>query len=168
MQLNQSAKHSDYVLAGDQMHAFERIIESRSVEVPDAVQEDEVGRKAYRAPRTKAGGIRAIALPWAVLMIMGMVAIMSLVTLQKTAHRQALVAELDQLRNRYLAAEQERQDLEEQYLQASDSSHITYYAAQNLKMKRALYEETIQVTAPSTRPVTQLADRMVTGAAGRY
>ena len=58
--------------------------------------------------------------------------------------------------------------VEEEFLKASDSSFITYYAAQNLKMKRALHEETIQVTAQSTRPATQMADGTAPlGLAGR-
>ncbi len=168
MQLNQTMKANSYVLAGEGLNPFERIVESRSVDVPGDAPQDESQRVAYRAPREQTLKRRGVALPWALLMILGVVAIMSMVTLQKAGNARALEAEVQQLSNRFLAAEQERMDLEEAYLEACDSSYITYYAAQNLKMKRALFEETIQVMAPSTRPVTQFADSNMLGMAGRH
>lgn len=167
MQLNHTLKQNEYILAGDRMRPFERIVESRSVDVPDAHSEDEKQRVAYRAPRTGTKTRYSITLPWALLMIFGVVAIMCVVALQKVGQSRALQAEVEHLSNRYLAAEQERRDLEEDFLKASDSSFITYYAAQNLKMKRALHEETIQVFAQSTRPVTHMADGTALGLAGR-
>ena len=167
MQLNQVNKANGYVLAGDRISPFERLVESSTVEVPECSQPDEEQRVAYRAPMGQSKTRRTVSLPMALLMILGVVAIMSMFTLQKMGQGNALAAELDQLSNRYVAAEDERRELEQAFLKACDSSYITYYAAQNLKMRRALHEETIQVTATSTRPLTQHADGAVLGMAGR-
>lgn len=167
MQLNNANKANGYVLAGDRNSPFERLVESSTVEVPECGQPDEEQRVAYRAPKGQAKSRRTLSLPKALLMILSVVAIMSMFTLQKMGHGSVLAAELEQLSNRYVAAEDERRELEQAFLKACDSSHITYYAAQNLKMRRALHEETIQVTATSTRPLTQNADSAVMGLAGR-
>lgn len=149
-------KNGNYTLAGDQLHPFERIVVATTVDLPDEVVHEEGDeRVAYRAARQDKTRRRGISLPWALLLIMATVAIMASTSLRKAQTSQALRDEFTQLQNKYLASEQERVGLEEQLNKARDSSFISYYASQRLGMKLALNEETIQVLAPDTRPLTR-------------
>lgn len=146
-------KSGNYTLAGDQLNPFERIVVSAAVDLPDDTAHADDSRVAYRA-ESRAGSRRGgISLPWALLMILATIAIMASMSLGKVQASQALRDEFTQLQNKFLASEQERVGLEEQLNKARDSSFICYYASQNLGMKLAVYEETIQVSAPDTRPV---------------
>lgn len=148
-----AAKATDYSLAGNQLGTLARIAVSRSVELPDVTEDGELRPVSYRAPEDSMRRRFAIPLPWAALMIVLALAIMSGTCLRKARMVSALETDFDQLRNKYNAFELERRSLEEQLVKASDANYVCYYAAQNLGMTLAVNEETIQVFAPNTRPL---------------
>ena len=153
-QYAQPMKANHYVLAGNQMHPFERIVVSNRVDIPDLPAQEEDIRVAYKAGETQDRRRFGVTLPWAVLMIALAIAIMGMITLSTARQVSALRDEIAQLQNKYTAFEQERLALDEQLSAARDSNFICYYASQNLGMKLALHEETIRVAAPSTRPLS--------------
>ena len=138
---------ANYVLAGDHVHSFERIVVSGHVDIPDAFLHHEDIRVAYKASREQESKRFGVSLPWALLMIMLAIVIMGSISLSTVHQTATLKDEIAQLQNKYTAFERERLVLDEQLSEAKDSNFICYYASQNLGMKLALHEETIQVTA---------------------
>lgn len=151
-QLIRAAKASSYSLAGNQLGTLAPIAVSGAVDLPDVHMGDDAGRVSYKAPQDVVRNRFAIPLPWAILLIVAAVVIMSIGCLNKARAVSALEADFAQLRNKYTAFERERLMLEEQLAKASDASFICYYAAQSLGMTLAVDDETIQVAAPNTRP----------------
>lgn len=151
-QYTQPIKSNHYVLAGNQMHPFERIVVSNRVDVPDLPAQEEDVRVVFKAGETQERRRFGLTLPWAALMIALAIAIMGMITLNTARQGSALRDEIAQLQNKYTAFEQERLALDERLSAARDSNFICYYASQNLGMKLALNEETIRVSAPSMRP----------------
>ena len=153
-QYAQPIKPNNYVLAGNQMHPFERIVVSNRVDIPDLCAQGEDVRVAFKAGETQDSRRFGLTLPWAVLMIALAIVIMGMISLNTARQGSALREEIAQLQNKYTAFEQERLALDERLSAARDSNFICYYASQTLGMKLALHEETIRVTAPSTRPLS--------------
>ena len=150
------AKGASYTLAGTQLHPFERIVVASSVAIPDSIDGEEDQRQSFRAPSKARGRIRALNLPWVLLLIVLTIGIMARTSLQRVQQGDALRDEFAQLQNKYLASEKERVDMETRITKALDGSFISYYAVQKLGMTLALNEETIQLLAPNTRPAMQL------------
>ena len=141
---------ANYVLAGSQMYSFERIVVSDHVDVPDFPAQEQDARVPFKASKEKTKRRFGVSLPWALLMIVLTIAIMSSISLSAVQEARALRDEIAQLQNKYTAIERERLLLNEQLSVARDSNFICYYASQTLGMKLALHNETIQVTAPNT------------------
>lgn len=171
MQKRQSANSGAYTLAGDALHPFERIVVSRSVELPvdEGAQEE---RQTFRAPRAEKERRFSLSLPMTALMIVAVIAIMSMFSAHKAEAARRLQSDVESIKNKYVAAEAERQELQAAFLKACDSSYISYYAAQTLGMKRAVSEETIHVMAGNTRPdihyVTGLFGGLASGSSNPY
>lgn len=151
-QISRTSNMNNYSLAGTQLRPFERILVADSVDIPDLEQYEDSDRVIYRAPKEAGARRFAISLPWALLMIVATVAIMTGVTLGKARAIGTLESDFAALQNKYTAAQLECQELKDKLAEACDASYICYYAAQNLGMKLALNEETIQLSAPDTRP----------------
>lgn len=164
MQKRQATNSSAYTLAGDALHPFERIVVSRSVELPaeEGTQEE---RQTFRAPRAEKEKSLNLSLPMTALMIVAVIAIMSMFSAHKAEAARRLQSDVESIKNKYVAAEAERQDLQAAFAKACDSSYISYYAAQTLGMKRAVFEETIHVMAGNTRLDTQYATGLFGGLA---
>lgn len=148
-QFAQPVKQNNYVSAGNNIGPFERIVVSNQVDLPDMQTEREETRVAFRAGHTTVARRFGIPLPLAVLLIALAVVIMSAVTLGTARQGRLLREEIEHLQNKYAAYEKECIALDEQLGAAKDSNFICYYASQNLGMKLALHEETIQVAAGS-------------------
>ena len=153
----QSLKTRTYSLAGTQLHAFERIVVSNNVDLPDSVMQDDLTRVAYKAQRSAKRSRFAISLPWALLLIMLTVGIIGGMSLSKIQQGKALREEFAQLQNLYTVSEKERLLLEDELNSAKDSNFICYYASQSLGMKLALHDETIQVVVPQSDVYQQFA-----------
>ncbi len=147
-QYTQSLKTKTYSIAGTQLHAFERIVVSSAVDLPETGFNEENTRIAYKAQRSADRRRFAISLPWALLLILLTVAIISGILFNKAQQGNAMKKEFTHLQTLYTASEQERLNLENKLNSAKDSNFICYYASQNLGMKLALHEETIRVVAP--------------------
>ncbi len=147
----QNAIKRTYTAAGTQLSPFARIGVAATVDVPSAEAHDQQERVSYRAPRQTARRRRGMPLPWALLLILGTIAIMSTATVRKANAGKALQENFALIENKYFAAEQDCLDAREKLAAASDSSFICYYAAQNLGMTLAVHDETIQLSAPIMR-----------------
>ena len=156
-QYSQSLKTRTYSLAGTQPFAFERIVVSNNVDLPDSVIEDGNTRVAYKAQRIAQRSRFTISLPWALLLIMLTVGIISGISLSKIQQGKALREEFVRMQNLYTVSEKERLFLSDQLNSAKDSNFICYYASQRLGMKLALHEETIQVVVPQSETYHQFA-----------
>ena len=87
--------------------------------------------------RPKAHRRFAVSLPWALLLIVATVVIMTGVTLGKARAVSDLENDFAQLQSKYTATQLECQELRASWPR-HDASFICYYAAQNLGMKLAL------------------------------
>ena len=164
----QAIKTKNYSLAGTQLHPFERIVVSSTVDIPDAVSEDENSRVLYRSEKNAVRSRLGISLPWALLLIMLTVVIMSMIWVNKSQQRKALKVDFAHLQSQYTASEQERLLLADQLDSAKDSNFICYYASQNLGMKLALHEETIRVAAPGGEAYQQFAGMYWNAASNKH
>lgn len=165
-QLSAHAKGASYTLAGTQIHPFERIVVASSAALPDVTDSESEKRQCYRAASKSRARSRALRLPWALLLIILTIGIMTWSTLQKVQQGNSLKDEFEQLQNKYLASEKERIGMEDRIAEALDGSFISYYAVQKLGMTLALNEQTIQLLAPNTRPAVQLSSSVLNGRAG--
>lgn len=156
-QYSHNLKTRAYSLVGTQPCAFERIIVSNSVDLPDSVLEDEHNRVAYKSQSSAKRSRLTLSLPWALLLIMLTVGIISQITFGKIQQGKALKAEFTQMQKLYTDSEKERFLLADQLISAKDSNFICYYASQRLGMKLALHEETIQVVVPQSENFQQFA-----------
>ena len=156
-QYAQSFKTKSYSTAGAQLHSFERIVVSSVVDLPDTDLYEENTRIAYKAQRNAARRRLGISLPWALLLIMLTVGIISGILFNKAQQGNAMKKEFTHLQKLYTASEQERFMLVNKLNSAKDSNFICYYASQNLGMKLALHEETIRVVAPQAVTSQQVA-----------
>lgn len=146
-----NATKRTYTAAGTQLSPFARIGVAATVDVPSGEAHDQQERVSYRAPRQTTKRRRGMPLPWALLLILGTIAIMSTATVRKANAGKALQENFALIENKYFAAEQDCLDAREKLAAASDGSFICYYAAQNLGMTLAVHDETIQLSAPTMR-----------------
>lgn len=167
-QTKQPIKMRTYSLAGTQFQSFERIVVSDHVNLPDVVADSDNSRIAYRAKRSFERGQFRLTLPWALLLIMITVAIIGVILLGKIQQGKALDEEFVQLQNHYTVSEKERLVLADRLNQAKDSNYICYYASQNLGMKLALHEETIQVFVPEVKQYQPFAGLFVSTASRNH
>lgn len=158
-QFTQPVKSKSYAVAGDQICPFERIVVSKHVELPQMDGADDHERVAYKAVDVKPGRRFGVPLPIAGLLITLAIAIMGSITLNTAGQSGRIRDEIAQLQNSYSSFEKERMLLSEELSAAKDSNFICYYASQNLGMKLALHEQTIQVAAAS--PSASSGDWMV-------
>lgn len=156
-QYAQSFTTKTYSTAGTQFHSFERIVVSSAVHLPETDSDEESKRVTYKAEKVAVRRRFAVSLPWALLLIVLSVGIISGILFDKTQQGIALKNDLDHLQSLYTVSEQERQALVSKLNTAKDSNFICYYATQNLGMKLALHEETIRVIVPQTNPNQQYA-----------
>lgn len=162
-QTSRTGKLNNYSLAGTQLRPFERILVADSVDIPDLEEYEDSDRVSYRAPKKAQARRFAVSLPWALLLIVATVVIMTGVTLGKARAVSDLENDFAQLQSKYTAAQLECQELKSKLAEACDASFICYYAAQNLGMKLALNEETVQLSAPDTRPYASGQAWLLTG-----
>lgn len=166
-QYAQPMKNNNYVLAGDQVLPLERIVVSKHVDVPDSPVEQEDARVPFKAGERREAKRFGVSLPWAALLIGLAIVIMSVITLNTAQQESALRDEIAQLQNKYTAFERERLVLDGQLSEAKDSNLICYYASQNLGMKLALHEETVQVVASGIDPSNSAWGKDIGMASGR-
>ena len=133
-----------YVLAGNRMVACEKISVSSHVYVDNAGEQD--ARSCYKAP-DYAERVHGIPFRWAAV-ILALAAVIALFMVgTKTTLTRQLLAEYSHLQGRLTSAEADRMELQGVLNALSDSSDISYYAAQNLGMRLATHAETIVVQA---------------------
>lgn len=156
-QYSQSIKTRAYSSEGTQAHAFERAVVSNQDDFPNSVLEAGHTRFAYKTQRIAKRGRFSVSLPWALLLIMLTVGIIGAISISKIQQGEVLRDEFAQLQNLYTVSEKERLILADRLNSAKDSNFICYYASQNLGMKLALHDETIQVIVPHSESYQQFS-----------
>jgi len=146
--MNRADKRA-YSSAGKQLEGFSHIAVASNVDLPAGEAEMD-GRVRYRAAQdeVRKGGIPVL---WAGMLLILTVAILFGFSIQGRARERAYQMELELLQNRFYSLTQQRIELEEDIAAACDPGKISYYAAKELGMQKAVDSQTIQVIAPATR-----------------
>lgn len=164
MQQASQQSFRQYVLAGNRIIQRERIAVSERVFVENSGETDQ--RSPYRAQDTSREHF-GIPFIWTLAVLAVAVFLALFMVGSRIVLTEKLSGEYSHLRDRYAAAEQERQKLLREFNEKSDASSICYYAVQGLGMRLATNEETIGVQA-ARMPLTLQAESFRGSASGAH
>ena len=144
MQQASQQSFRQYVLAGNRIIQRDLIAVSPRVFVQNSGETDQ--RSPYRAQDASREPF-GIPFMWTLAVLAIAIFLALFMVGSRIALTEKLAGEYSHLRDRYAAAEQERQKLLTEFNEKSDASSICYYAVQSLGMRLATNEETIGVQA---------------------
>lgn len=144
MQKTRQPTYKQHIMAGDKFMQHERIAVSSHVNVENRGEMD--SRELFVAAEVTKPA-HSISLKWAFVALFLCVILIFIMVGGKIALTESLKAEYAQLGARYQAAVMEKNRLLGEFESKINASDVCYYAVQELGMRLAGYEETINVQA---------------------
>lgn len=144
MQKTRQPTYKQYIVSGNKFMQHERIAVSSHVNVENR---GEIDNRDLFIANESAKSAHSVSLKWAFVSFF-LCAVFSLFMIgSKIALTESIKAEYAQLGARYRAADTERKRLLQEYESKINSSDIFRYVVEDLGMRLAGYEETINVQA---------------------